>query len=275
MDQPFNAGTYAVYIIDTAKASIGSYPMDVLLDGTVIPPLRGQGSVSFQNDGQKTDSWLLVGMYEVGNGQRMSIRVSIDALTSETPFALDRLLIVKLSDSQVQMVNLLPVNRPLVSLLDDNRASFYELVSGSPVQVVNRGQNYTDTLSWGNSLLSRNLTPALNVPLWVEWQGVGQTPAGAYEVYVWIPALHASIQANYAFLLNGQPIQFDGSEVRPDSGTEEFLRPVNQNDHSGIWYSLGIWRLQTPGIAGMRMIIPENTTGEACIDSIAIVRVGE
>ncbi len=275
MDQPFNRGTYAVYIIDTVKASSGSYPVNVLLDDAVVAPLRGLGSITFQHNGQKNDNWLLVGIYEVLDGQRMSIQISAGPLTAETPFALDRLLIVKLNEDQTQMVELLPVNRGLVSLLDDDRALFYELVSGKPVQVLNRGEEYSDILSWGDSLLSRSLNPALNVPLWVEWQGTGQQTAGLYEVYVWVPALHASVQANYVLLLDGKPIQFDGSEIRPDTGPEDFLRPLNQNDHSGVWYSLGVWTLQTPGTVGMRMIVPENTTGEVCVDAIAIVKVDE
>jgi hypothetical protein len=276
MDQPFDAGMYAVYILDTLKNSAGSVDFTVSLDGTVTTPVRGQNTVIFQDAGQKTDAWLPLGFYDVTGGQKMSVQVVLSALTSKTPFTLDRLLIVKISASQKTMLmdKGLPEARPLVTLLDDPNTRFYEQVSGqAPVEVKNHGQAFTDALAWNNSFLSRNKPDTYLNPIQVDWQPAGRLPVGTYELFVWIPAQHATIAANYALLADGIPIQFTGAPVAADTGPEAYLRPLNQQDHSSEWYSLGTWTLQTEASVGVRMLIAGNASGDIGVDAVAIVRV--
>ena len=291
MDQPFAAGTYAVYILDSIRFSAGSYSFAVSStlngkpppEGQGIKLVRGQSSVIFQDADQKTDDWLSLGYYEVPGGQTMSVQVVLPKLTATTPFSLDRLLILKLSDTQVSMLtgtdqHGLPANRTLVSLMDDPKARFYETVPDTgTVQVRDRGNPFSDVPAWGGSFQSRTVTGSVN-PIQVDWLSSGRLPAGDYNVWVWIPASHASAVVDFALLADTQIIQFTGDPVAGDTAPDAYLRrSINQGakEIKGTWLSLGNWTLKSEAAVTVRMLVGAGASGDIGVDAVAIVAVGK
>jgi len=201
-------------------------------------------------------------VYQINAGQNLTVQISLDQLTKDTPFAVDRLLIVRMDEPTRQMMDLLPSGRVLVSMMDDPDAKFYEFTQGTnktPVQ--DRGQFFNDVLAWNGSLSSRALIQPYPIPIWVEWTPVNRLAAGTYEVYVWIPSQHATVEAEYFLMVNGKVVE------RPNPAL------VNQKDHSGVWLTLGTWDLPEESLVGLRMVVAPGITGEIGVDAVAIVSV--
>ncbi len=263
MDQPFETGLYQIYVLDTKTNSAGPYQFNMLLDGSPATIYKGGNAVIFQDTGQKADDWLALGAYQIQSGQKLSIRLDIGPLDKTKPFAIDRLLIIKVSDTQKNILDGLPAGRTLVSLLDDSRASFYELVEGKPVLVKDRGVQIPDALAWDGSFNSRNLATPYVTTIWVDWQPLGRLPAGTYELLVWVPKTNATVHATYDLLADGELVPRDNPA------------PLDQSAYHGEWVSLGTWKMDTEAAVGVRMVIEKGISGEIGVDAVAIVRVGE
>ena len=265
VDVPFDkTGYYQIFVMDTKEYSSETQAFTVLLDQQPAQPFRGTSQVIFDDSQQKNDRWISLGVYQVNRGQSVSVKLALGQLAKETPFAVDRLLIVRLNAGNSQMLEGLPSGRVLASLLDDFDAKFYEVTADKgPVQVRDRGVFYTDVLGWNGSFSSRALTQPLAIPIWVEWAPVNHLPAGKYEVYVWMPAQHATAVVDYALLADGKVVE------RP-SPTQ-----VNQRDHTGVWISLGLWDISEEALVSLRMIVAPGVTGEIGVDAIAIVKVDQ
>lgn len=264
MDVPFReAGLYGVYIVDTKTLSAGTQTFTISLDGQPVQPYRGVNTVTFRSaaQGQKSDQWLALGMYQAQPGQRLSVAVQLGELTEQTPFAADRVLIVRLAPNAVTMLEALPQERRLVSLLDE--AAFFEVVGDKPAPVKNQGSVFMDALSWGASLLSRNEPAGYVTPIWVDWTPLGLLPAGNYEVRVWIPEKHATINGEYQLLLDGK--------VLP----RESPAQVNQADHANEWWTLGVWQIPQPGAVSLRLVVPPNIAGEIGVDAVVILSIAQ
>jgi hypothetical protein len=191
----------------------------------------------------------------------MNVSITLGQLSKDTPFAIDCLLIVRLNESARQMLDGLPSGRPLVSLMDDTQASFYEVLQEGPVYVRDRGNLFNDVLAWNGSFTSRKLEKPYLLSIWVDWLLGNRLPPGIYEVYVWIPNKHATVVADYAFLADGQVVERDSPAT------------VNQIDHASAWWTLGIWTLDKEATVGLRMIVAAGALGEIGVDAVAIVRV--
>lgn len=263
MDTPFEfSGDYEIYILDTRQFSSQTRTFSVLLDQQPVLPYRGTNEVIFRGKEQVSDKWLALGVYRINAGQSLTVEIALEQLTKDAPFAIDRLLIVRLNEPTRQMIDLLPSGRTLVSMLDDADVRFFEVVGGTePIQVKDRGLSFTDVLAWNGSLSSRNLEKAVTFPIWVDWNPENRLAAGTYEVYVWIPAQHATVITEY-FLLA------DGKVVKRSNPAQ-----VNQKDHSGTWLSLGTWDLSNDAAVSLRMVVAPGTTGEIGVDAVAIVSV--
>lgn len=268
MSVPFNAGLYQVYVLDTFRFSAGPQTFEVLLDGAPAAPYRGQSSVIFNASsanaaigGQQTDDWLPLGAYEVATGQTLSVQAQIDPRTETTPFGLDRLLVVKVSEAQRALLVALPEGRVLVSLLDDERAVFAEVFGGAATVTFNQGTLVTDAPAWNGRFKTRAEPWA--VPVQVDWAPAGRLPPGQYELRVWIPALHATAAADYALLADGRVV----ARVTPAQ--------INQKDYSGEWASLGIWELTREAAVGVRMTVPKQDGAEIGVDAVALLKVGD
>lgn len=265
MDVPFDtAGYYQIYVMDTKEFSSQIQAFTVLLNQQPAQPFRGTSQVIFDNSQQKNDRWISLGVYQINAGQSLSVKLALGQLAKETPFAVDRLLIVRMNVANSQMLEGLPSGRALVSLLDDFDAKFYEVTADKgPVLVRDRGVFYTDVLGWNGAISSRALTQPLAIPIWVEWTPVNRLSAGKYEVYVWMPAQHATTVVDYALLADGRDVE------RPSPAQ------VSQRDHAGVWLSLGLWDLPEEGMVGIRMIVAPGVTGEIGVDAVAIVKVDQ
>jgi hypothetical protein len=264
MDEPFDVdGTYAIYVLDTSQQSKGPQSFQVLLDGAPTTAYRGSSSsVIFLGsaEAKNSDRWLPLGVYSIARGQSLGVTVTTGELTADIPFAVDRLLIVRINETTRQMLDALPAGRTLVSLLDNAQATFYE----ANIKVKDQGATFTDTLAWNGDLLSRGLGETGYVaPIQVDWAALNRLPPGEYEVYVWIPAQHATVAGEYILLTDDQPFKRDNPAT------------VNQKDHSGVWLSLGTWKLDKEALVGLRLLVEKNTPGEIGIDAVAIVSVGQ
>ncbi|MBI5823889.1 MAG: hypothetical protein HZB18_07680 [Chloroflexi bacterium] len=265
VDVPFDkTGYYQIFVMDTKEYSSETQAFTVLLDQQPAQPFRGTSQVIFDDSQQKNDHWISLGVYQVNVGQSVSVKLALGQLAKETPFAVDRLLIVRLSAGNSQMLEGLPSGRELASLLDDFDAKFYEVTADKgPVQVRDRGVLYSDVLGWNGSFSSRALTQPLAIPIWVEWAPVNHLPAGKYEIYVWMPAQHSTAVVDYALLADGKVLE------RPSPAQ------VNQRDHAGVWISLGLWDISEEALVSLRMIVAPGVTGEIGVDAIAIVKVDQ
>jgi hypothetical protein len=266
LDVPLSVGLYQLYVLDTMSQSTGAQEFVVRLDGVPATPYRGQSAVIF-NGANSTDDWLPLGAYEVVQEQHLSVQVAVGARSPDTPFALDRLLIAKISDAQKHLLDALPQGRVLVSLLDDDRATF-SAVSGSETTRLSdeyHGQIQTGASAWNGSFRSHGseIWVAAGNTLQVDWAPIGRLPAGQYELYVRIPAQHAAVVADYALLADGNPVP------------RETPARVRQADFTGAWVSLGIWQLEGEAAVGVRMIVSKENQDEIGVDAVALARVGE
>jgi len=274
LDQPLNHGLYGIYVLDTVEHSSGSQQFSVYLDSEIVDPYRGQNSVIFGNKpNQVTDDWLLLGFFDVSQGQSLKIEASVDERTSETPFAIDRILIAKLTDEHRTLLDGLPGERTLVNLLDDSRGFFYSGENQLRLNKLYQGVEWSDALAWGQSFRSFDITGenwdtnAFGNRLRVDWTPIGRISQGKYELYTWIPAEHATAVVEFALLSDNEVIN------------RENPAKLNQRDHSSKWVSLGIWELPRDSSVTIRMIINKEDNlaefTEIGIDAVALVKVNE
>ena len=265
MDVPFDTtGYYELYVVDTFQQSKGPQQFQILLDGQLVQPYRGTSQVILRGSGEvnRSDTWISLGTYQVNAGQKLSVSVTLGELTDQTPFAVDRVLIVRLNESNWQMLDALPAGRTLASLMDDSTATFFEVVDSKPVAVKDRGNFFTDVKAWNGSFTSRSLTEA-TVPIWVDWMPVNRLSPGTYEVLVWIPENHATVVVDYVLLADNKIVE------RPNPAQ------VNQSDHKGVWWTLGTWTLEKESVVSLRMIVADGALGDIGVDAAAIVSVGQ
>jgi hypothetical protein len=272
MDTPFDAdGFYAIYVLDMSSQSAGPQSFQILLDGAPVPAYRGSSSVIFLMNGEAKarDRWLPLGVYSIARGQRLQVSVTTGELTDKTPFAVDRLLIVRINEPTRQMLDLLPAGRTLVSLLDNAQATFYQDVYNKKTKQLEKtrlqdqGVTFSDVLAWNGDFVSKNLGPTgERAPVYVDWEGLNRLPAGEYEVYVWIPAQHATAAGEYILLVDGKPSKRDNPAT------------VNQNDYHGEWVTLGTWRLDQEALVGLHFQVEKGVPGEIGVDAVAIVSTG-
>ncbi len=277
MDQPFDAdGYYQLFLLDPITNSGGLQPLiTVRADGQTITPWRGQAQVILQTQGQQQgkDAWRSLGIYSLRAGQRIEVEVKATNLSATRQLGADRLLIARLNSAMRQIVDALPQGRVLVSLLDDRNAEFRAFSPGSqlvPIQQVASEQIFSFGLSWNGSMHAFPMPDAKRryANLQVDWLPMDRVPAGTYEVYVWIPAEHASAVVEYRLIVadGGKPV-----EVKRDAPAV-----IRQADWPGQWVSLGTWKLDKEANIGLRLIAETaKAQGEVGIDAVAILRVGE
>ncbi len=269
MDQPFDAdGYYQLFLLDPGKHSGGLQPLiTVRADGQTITPWRGQAQVILQNiQQQPKDAWRSLGIYSLRAGQRIEVEVKATNLSGDRQLGADRLLIARLNSAMRQMVDALPQGRVLVSLLDDRNAKF--LPGGAKPEIASE-QIFSFGLSWNGSMHAFPMPDQRYNNLQVDWLPMDRVPAGTYEVYVWIPAEHASAVVEYRLI-----VAYDGKtiiEVKRDAAAV-----IRQADWPGQWVSLGTWTIKQEANIGLRLIAEATKAqGEVGIDAVAILRVGE
>lgn len=269
MDVPFDVeGIYGVYILDTGQHSEGTYKFQVFLDDVSVQPVWGISEVSFlpyrlQVRGQnnaKISVWRLLGFYSIVPGQKLRVFTEIPALSRKT-FAADRVLIVRLDQATRRLLESLPPDYLLVSLLDDGQIEFSE----------NEREKWTpfsNVLAWGGKMLSQNVTTPLSASLEVRWLPLDFLPQGDYEMWVWIPSLHAGVTGTYQVLSAKESDWWNSfSTLNLDSGGQ-----VNQESYRDAWVKAGAFNLQAPSALGAMLKVPKGVTGEIVVDAIAILK---
>lgn len=298
-----NQGWYALYLVDTLENSDMQglpFTWTAALNGQEVVPLYGTNEARFgaaadpEVLGQHADEWLMLGVIEAEQNDRVSVRIQIPQLPEGASFSVAKLLIVRIREQEQNMLNSLgrdgiSKTRPLVSLLDNENVKMYEVTGasvrdekddqgrvvnfhidgGSRAASLNPLDRYSDSTSWNGEMAVRSeATADWQVEVFIDWQPVGRLPAGRYELLVWVPENHASSFVKYILL---SPI---AEAVMPASNSVGILP---QDQHPGEWVSVGEFDVTTEGPLGVRMMLQrtnaENTGLEVGIDAVALVRV--
>lgn len=275
LDTPLYAGLYQVLVLDTMVGSGGAQGYEVLLDGQASVPYRGRAQTIFNTVSigkQDSDNWLPLGIYQVAQGQFLSVTAQVKDRNKEQPYAIDRLLVVRLSWEAEQMLAGLPEGRVLYSMVDDNQAAFYVTQNNFDTRLAALKQPpskfYPDTLAWGGSF--KSLKDPWLTDMAVIWQAQGRLPAGKYELYVWMPSKNATASVSYE-------LWADGKRVERESPAE-----LNQVDFSAQWVSLGLWILPNEAAVAVRMniskdanLLADGTQARIGVDAVVLVYAGE
>jgi len=263
-DQPFGEpGYYQVYILDTMKHSDIQQNFLVKLDGAPVSPYRGSSEVIFGDEFQTSDNWLSLGFYLINTGQTLSVEAQIGDLGGAESFAVDRLMIVQIAHEANRMVEGLPGEIPVLSLLDDKNASF-SVFKGGENKYVQSDQGWlkkADALAWNMEFYThpggwQNIIKA-------NWTPIGRLPPGSYTLWVWVPEVHATVLARYDLIANGNPMETDST---PE---------INQALYGGEWVRIGAWNLDEESSVGVSVTASKDAQGEIAADAVAIARTGD
>lgn len=263
-DQPFGEpGYYQIYILDTMKHSDTQQNFVIKLDDAPVSPYRGSSEVIFGDEGQSSDNWLSLGFYLINTGQTLSVEAQIGDLAGAGSFAVDRLMVAKIAPEANQMVEGLPGEIPILSLLDDNNASF-SIFNGGDGKFVESDQGWlktTDALAWNRDFYTH--PGGWQNDIKVEWTPIGRLPPGSYTLWVWVPEVHATVLARYDLIADGVPVETDSN---PE---------INQALHGGEWVRIGAWHLDEESSLGVSVTASKDAQGEIAADAVAIVRTGD
>lgn len=268
-DQPLAGGWYSIYILDTKSKSGGYGPQAYIVSSNevALTPFRGQSSIIYNTEaqGQKADQWLSLGIYEIPAGQKIEVRTNVPDLSGNARFALSKLLIVKLTDTQKSLYDLLPSERVLSLISDDPHAVVLDTAKKSPLLPDYQGHLNADPNSWGGGyrFISVDSLNGISTKVSVKWDIPGSVSAGKYQLMIWVPAANASAEGEFSILLNGTPLD------------KQVLPSVNQADHAGQWWPVDIWSLPDGGSLSVLFTVdPAKNAGKTIgIDAIALVKV--
>lgn len=282
-DQVLQEGFYNLYVLDTHEHSTGSQTFEVRINDEAAFPRWGTNSIIFNNiaSGQLSHDWLSIGIYEIERGQRLSVHLTAEA--GNYSLAIPQLLLVKLQEPELLMISDLPerelVGRPLYSLLDDTRATFYVFDPGSGATTVSNvavPRTITNTVAWNGSYQIRDLQAGRDVAARIEWAPLGQLPAGEYELRVWVPPDVASVVVEYDLFSPDEGVTIERNNAA--------IPPPPTNRPEGYWETLGTWRWcnvetapigvrLTTTVAGNRAIDPDFSEGLFFADAVVLLRV--
>ncbi len=260
-DKPLNPGLYEVYVLDTVFSSGGSLDFTVSLGGQALSPIFGSTSLQYQssrgNPPQIQDLWRSIGFYNLDRPDLLTIAASWQNRDENSIVAVDRVLIVPYPAAAQAMLERLPRRTQQTVLIDDLAARI------ESNQVI---YSESDALSWKDQY-QYVINPETEIT--ATWETYEPVAAGKYEIFVWLPASHATGQVSYR-------VQINNEDVTPD-GLESANISVNQSEfRGGQWVSLG--QFTTPRIyekpvpINIQIAIPANATGDIALDAVAIVR---
>lgn len=257
---PINVdGYYQVFVSDTTKQSSGDLPyqISVLQNGTNQEGRLVFGeSIAFYSSSalgnQKKDGWLPLGVYKIKSGEQLSVKASFTG-DGVNFIAVDRLLVVRLSDGDVKLLDALAgmSGSTLISLLDENKADFYVYKDGYQLDMKD-WVAAPSVSAWAGQYMS--LPESAKKVVKVSWAFPGLFPAGNYKLYALIPESNATVQnATYRWTGNKQIV----------------LNQANQ----GTWVELGQLTITSEQNMLIDLYFSTVEPGDVGVDAVAIVRL--
>jgi hypothetical protein len=262
LDVYLDDGTYQIFILDTFTSSTGRVVFDVQLEGMTAAPIIGSGeiilnsNVEAESGGQTKDNWISIGAYAVRRGQHLRVSASVGSRDETNPFAVDRLLIVRVPPRELEKLARIPQGRPLATFIDERLSGdqFVNVPSSFELATVDSAVNqqmYFSTRDPGGTVM-------------VEWPSIQRLSAGKYQLLAWIPSEHATVNAEYSLLADGMP-------VPRQPATSE----MDQAYYSEEWVDLGLWELTSEAAIGVRMEVASGfleNEQEIGVDAVAVLR---
>jgi len=255
MDVALAPGLYQVYVMDTLYSSAGTLEFNVQEGTTPLVPMTDSTSLHFASsqstqNAQGEDSWHSIGVFNVPGRDLLSVNSAWGPRDTFSLVAVDRVLIVPLPAGNADMLSRLAGDR-FRMIVDDADAQ----IEGNPLLITRN-----DSLAWNGQFQSIT-NPQKDVK--VTWIMPYDVPAGAYEVFFWVPGTHHTGTFDISILVNGQEVS---------SGK---LPTVNETNY-GNWVSMGTW--DTPRLLEGQMVrysvtftVKGGTTGETGLDAIAFM----
>ena len=194
MDVPLQPGLYQIYVLDTVLSSGGILDFVVKLGERQLSPLLGENRVdyktSYSDPAQQLDLWQPIGVYWLDTPELLSVSTSWGQRDDYTIVAVDRVALVHMPDSGMQMLEKLPPGQ-LRYVIDETEAK---------VEATDYWTYLNESLAWGDQYQVL-INPADGVK--VTYSPIDKLPYGKYQVLVWIPKVNGNAQLNYRVYFNG------------------------------------------------------------------------
>ncbi len=254
-DVPLAPGLYQLFVMDTLYSSAGPLDFQVTLAGAPVQPVNGSTHVEFYSStgipAQDSDMWRSLGIFNLDHAGPLSISTQWPSHDQDSPVAIDRVVIVPLSDSTRLLLSALPMDRQLL-IMDDLAAR----IDTSQLLYPEAG-----ALAWGDQF-QYLVNPDSDVR--VRWTVPDYVLPGQYQVAVWLPETHANSKVTFHLSVNDTEI--------PDSAVE-----FDQSSQpGGRWVSIGVWDTpriyEKPLLLTLEMDIPGGVPGETAIDAVALIK---
>lgn len=274
VDQPLAGGWYQLYTLDTQFEIRGPQRFDVLLDDQAATPVIGSPEVIYNSNdgGQVGTAWLPLGVYDVAQGQRLSVSATADP-DSDAPFAATPLLLARLEDRERELLAELvgfATIRPLAALLDDNRIELAGgQVGGGFIAGSSRWPEPAQTNGvWNGRYRAAELTQSVDVALRATWLPLGRLPAGRYQLYALLPAGSTAL---VEYQLTADGVELVSNPI-----------PFRQRDHSPGWLAIGDFDLPAEAAVGVQMtgvtadnlaVYAGETVWNIGADAVALLRI--
>jgi hypothetical protein len=258
-DVPLGPGMYEIYVMDTLYSSAGPLEFQIHQGEMELFPLIGSRQVEFLSPRgeppQRTNLWRSLGIYQLHRLEKLSISSAWERRDERTLVAVDRVIIVPMPDSTNYILSALPLDRQIVMI--DNTAA--DIESAQLLYEV-EGE-----MSWGDQYqYAINPTKDLRIL----YSAPEHLPPGTYKVMIWVPPGHATLDAGYTLLVNG-------NEFSNEAGQETKI--ISFSEFQGEqWLDLGNWTTpriyEKPVQLALRMEIKGGQPGEGAFDVIALIR---
>ncbi len=260
MDVALQPGLYQIYVLDTVLSSGGILDFVVKLGERQLSPLLGENRVdyktSYSDPAQQLDLWQPIGVYWLDTPELLSVSTSWGQRDDYTIVAVDRIALVHMPDSGMQILEKLPPGQ-LRYVIDETEAK---------VEATDYWTYLNESLAWGNQYQVL-INPADGVK--ANYTPIDKLPYGKYQVLVWIPKVNGNGQLNYRVYFNGG----DFSDEAANATIQLFMGNYTESQ----WVSLGTWEIpeiyKDTAQLSLGMQADGGQAGEIPLDAAAFVKI--